>query len=53
MVNKIKRLVDNTRYSLRIAQKCDLVIGIVTFGETVIFRNRGRVGKNVVCFYIN
>lgn len=45
MVNKIKRLVDNTRYSLRIAQKCDLVIGIVTFGETVIFRNRGSVGK--------
>lgn len=45
MVNKIKRLVDNTRYSLRIAQKCDSVIGMVTLGDTVIFRNRGSLGK--------
>ena len=42
---KIKRLVDNTRYSFRIAQKCDPVIGMVTLGDTVIFRNRGSLGK--------
>ena len=45
MMNKIKRLVDNTRYSFRIAQKCDPVIGMVTLGDTVIFRNRGSLGK--------
>lgn len=50
MLEKTKKILEKTKFSFKIAQKYSLIIGIATFGDTVVFRNRGRIGKKCSMF---